>query len=311
MPFIYRTVGEEEPSKMSLRETGSLANCTRCSTCILPDTFPDIQFDDRGVCSLCAAHQPTPPLGEAALRRVRATTRGAAHDCVVPLSGGKDSVYVLYYATRVLGLRAAAVMYDSGFQADMARENAVRACRILNVPLTIRAADPARHRAMLRETLRISELGGSFFNTCMNCEANIRTLAEQLDAHRELCVLRGEDVDRVAAQRQAGEDVLRFGPRFGVVDVEPPVRREARIEREADPAAPQPRATRKVAFENAPATIVPGKRRKSETPEIALAKGPLDEDSSLDMAAQVWSRLIPEEELARQLAIFGDGADKL
>ena len=83
------------------------------------------------------------------------------------------------------------------------------------------------------------------------------------------------------------------------------------VEREADPAAPQPRATRKVAFENAPATIVPGKRRKSETPEIALAKGPLDEDSSLDMAAQVWSRLIPEEELARQLAIFGDGADKL
>ena len=72
------------------------------------------------------------------------------------------------------------------------------------------------------------------------------------------------------------------------------------VEREADPAVPQPRATRKVALENAPATIVPGKRRKSETPEIALAKGPLDEDSSLDMAAQVWSRLIPEEELARQ-----------
>ena len=28
----------------------------RCSRCILPDTYPDIKFDDRGVCSKCCEY---------------------------------------------------------------------------------------------------------------------------------------------------------------------------------------------------------------------------------------------------------------
>jgi len=83
------------------------------------------------------------------------------------------------------------------------------------------------------------------------------------------------------------------------------------IERDADPVASQSRASRKLALDSAPPTIVPGKRRKSDARDMIVAKGPLDEDSSIEMAAQVWGRMIPEDELARQLAVFGDGADKM
>ncbi|HMN73321.1 MAG TPA: transglycosylase SLT domain-containing protein [Rhodoblastus sp.] len=81
------------------------------------------------------------------------------------------------------------------------------------------------------------------------------------------------------------------------------------IERDAEPAG-QPRASRKLALEAAPPTIAPGRRRKPETP-LVVAKGPLDEDSSLDMAAQVWGRVLPEDDLARQLALLGDGPDQM
>ena len=45
------------------------------------------------------------------------------YDCVVPLSGGKDSVYVLYYTVKKLGLRAIAVSYDNGFVHEVAIRN--------------------------------------------------------------------------------------------------------------------------------------------------------------------------------------------
>jgi len=44
---------------------------------------------------------------------------------------------------------------------------------------------------------------------------------------------------------------------------------------------------------------------------MEAAKGPLDEDSSVDIAQQVRDRMIPEDELARQLALLGDGAHAL
>ncbi len=44
---------------------------------------------------------------------------------------------------------------------------------------------------------------------------------------------------------------------------------------------------------------------------MAALSGPLDEDYAPDMAAQVWGRVLPEDELARQLAVFGDDADKM
>jgi len=149
----------------------------RCSRCIVPDTFPGVELDEQGVCSLCSNHTPSPVLGEASLRTLLATRKGSTYDCVVPISGGKDSTFVLYYAATVLELRAIAVMYDSGFHSDLARRNAQRACDLLGVPLVVKAANRVTQTKMLKALLRIAEIGGSFFNTCMNCEANIRAVA--------------------------------------------------------------------------------------------------------------------------------------
>jgi len=82
------------------------------------------------------------------------------------------------------------------------------------------------------------------------------------------------------------------------------------VSRDADPTN-APRASRKLALDSAPQTILPGKRRKADPQILAALSGPLDEDYAPDMAAQVWGRVLPEEELARQLAVFGDDADKM
>lgn len=82
------------------------------------------------------------------------------------------------------------------------------------------------------------------------------------------------------------------------------------MKRKAEPDGGQ-RNARRLALENAPQTIEPGRRQKPEAPQIAAQTGPLDEFSAPDIAAEVRSRMIPEEKLAQLLAVFGDGADRL
>jgi glucosamine--fructose-6-phosphate aminotransferase (isomerizing) len=108
-----------------------------CSHCVLPDNYPGITFDTNGVCSLCREHKKLKYLGVEALERyLKAVARGTGpYDCVVPVSGGKDSTYVLYYLTTVLGLKTIAVNYDNGFTHMQAKDNLRRVTETLGVEL--------------------------------------------------------------------------------------------------------------------------------------------------------------------------------
>lgn len=71
-----------------------------CVRCLLPETKPDLSFDGSGVCSACTAFESRPAidwaLREAELLRVLdrfRSTDNSNWDCIVPVSGGKDSTY--------------------------------------------------------------------------------------------------------------------------------------------------------------------------------------------------------------------------
>jgi hypothetical protein len=110
---------------------------TRCSRCILPDTYPEIRFDDAGVCTYCRAHSPAEYEGRETLEDILARHRGRheKYDCVVGVSGGRDSSYALWYLARVCGLRVLAYTADHGFVTQAAKDNIARATGILGVDL--------------------------------------------------------------------------------------------------------------------------------------------------------------------------------
>lgn len=88
-----------------------------CARCLMPDTRPRITFDERGVCNACTwaeeKRADVPWLERWAELEALCATHKARNadgfDCLVPVSGGKDSSYVAHQMKVRLGMRALAV----------------------------------------------------------------------------------------------------------------------------------------------------------------------------------------------------------
>lgn len=145
-----------------------------CERCLLPESFPGLDLYEKSQCSLCRNHHPIENKGEARLLQLLHSHRGNQFDVVVPISGGKDSTYVLWFTKKILELRPIAVDYNSGFQAECSIENMRRTCQILDVPMVTHNVNSRRQIAKLRSILRLSEGVGCFLRTCSNCENGIR-----------------------------------------------------------------------------------------------------------------------------------------
>ena len=60
-------------------------------------------------------------------------SKGEKYNCLVPISGGLDSTYVLYVCKKVYNLRTLAFNFNDGFQSEIAKENMKNSVKKLNV----------------------------------------------------------------------------------------------------------------------------------------------------------------------------------
>ncbi|MCM1027980.1 MAG: hypothetical protein NC432_16295 [Roseburia sp.] len=134
--------------KLLCVDTEKIASLRRCSRCLLPETFPGISFDEEGVCSVCRSYKKIEYKGkEALVSEIKENvTKDSRFDCIVPLSGGRDSCYMIHYVVKELGLKPVAYTYDWGMVTDLARRNIQRMCSALGVEHILISADIARKR---------------------------------------------------------------------------------------------------------------------------------------------------------------------
>lgn len=105
-----------------------------CANCIMDTTDSNIVFDDRGWCDYCNNfHQNILPNWhpdeiaarelEREVEAIKRHGRGREYDCVIGLSGGVDSSYVVYLAKERLGLRPLLLHVDAGWNSQEAVNN--------------------------------------------------------------------------------------------------------------------------------------------------------------------------------------------
>ncbi len=122
-----------------------------CSRCIYDSNVSGIYFDAEGVCNYCRQidmlekqYETGKPGGEKALQaiveEIKKTGKGKKYDCVIGVSGGTDSSYLMLKAIE-WGLRPLAVHYDNTWNSATATENIRKVTSALKIDLSTYVID--------------------------------------------------------------------------------------------------------------------------------------------------------------------------
>lgn len=99
-----------------------------CVRCVMPHTKPDLHIDEEGVCNACRSYEKRKDVnwdqrkGELLTLLERYRQHGSNWDCIVPVSGGKDSTYQVIRMLQ-LGLNPLCVTSTTCDLSEIGRRN--------------------------------------------------------------------------------------------------------------------------------------------------------------------------------------------
>jgi len=119
-----------------------------CTSCAMDTSDPNIKFDENGVCERCNQYYdeilPIWNKGEgkeselnAVVAEIKKSGKGKKYDCLLGLSGGFDSSYMLHFAIKELRLRPLVFHVDAGWNTRFAEDNINKLVRKLGIDLKV------------------------------------------------------------------------------------------------------------------------------------------------------------------------------
>lgn len=132
-----------------------------CKKCGYPDTHPlGLIIDSDGICSGCHTHDEKYHIDwnnkRLELKSLVSDYRSANqenYDCIVPINGGTDSYYTLYYVTQVLKMRPLCVVYNSLYMTRLGHRNLSNLRVQFNVDIHIYTPSIEQIRELNKATL--------------------------------------------------------------------------------------------------------------------------------------------------------------
>ena len=114
-----------------------------CNRCVMPETTEGIEFDENGICTACTSSEQKMHINwnerremlDSLLNKAKkdAKKNDSPYDCIVPISGGKDSTYQLHVLVKVYKLRVLAVTFSHNWYSKIGFYNLVNCLEEFNV----------------------------------------------------------------------------------------------------------------------------------------------------------------------------------
>ncbi|WP_106830632.1 N-acetyl sugar amidotransferase [Parabacteroides pacaensis] len=132
-----------------------------CTKCVMPSTRPGITFDENGVCSACQSYENRKNVDykarfkelEALCDKYRGMNGPNGYDCMIAVSGGKDSHYQTYIMKEVLRMNPLLVSVEDNFPMTTAGMHNIKniseafGCDIISMKPNIKA-----QKAIMKKT---------------------------------------------------------------------------------------------------------------------------------------------------------------
>lgn len=130
-----------------------------CNCCVTDTSDEEVTFDENGVCMRCNEYKerllPEWNYGkghekelEELIKDIKRKGQGKKYDCILGLSGGLDSSYMLHLAVKEWGLRPFVFHIDAGWNLPVAEENIRRLTNKLGVELHVEKMNWTEMREM-------------------------------------------------------------------------------------------------------------------------------------------------------------------
>ncbi len=145
-----------------------------CARCCFPETVEGIEFDEMGICRSCQSSEQKihinwkekeKELGE--IIKHAKEKSGDNYDCVIPISGGKDSTFQLYVLTQIYGMNPLAVTFNHNWLSKTGFYNLMNCLEEFDVDHIMYT--PKRSTISRLAKKSIEEIGDS----CWHCHAGI------------------------------------------------------------------------------------------------------------------------------------------
>jgi N-acetyl sugar amidotransferase len=149
-----------------------MSKFTRCQRCLYPSNHPlGLIIDAEGICSGCRIHEEKNSLDWqqrwTRLEKMVAEykSRDKAHyDCIVPVSGGQDSYYIVHLVKEKLGLNPLLVSYNKYWNTPVGIKNLANLRIRFNCDIVMQNVNPIAVKNIVKTTLRTM---GSLYWHCI------------------------------------------------------------------------------------------------------------------------------------------------
>lgn len=151
-----------------------LEGITYCTRCCVPETQEGVDFDKLGVCTACRSSEHKMhidwSLREQQLRGILEDAKqkaGNGYDCILPISGGKDSFFQAHVLTQVYGMKPLAVTFSHNWFSETGLYNLQRCLEVFE--LDHLQFTPARGlvNRLARKSL------GAIGDSCWHCHSGV------------------------------------------------------------------------------------------------------------------------------------------
>jgi len=143
-----------------------------CMRCIYPENHPlNLTFDEEGVCSGCRIHEEKDSLDwtmrghklAKILEQFRSKS-GRTYDCVIPVSGARDSYFIVHTIKKVYGMNPLLVTYNKHYNTEIGIRNFAYLKTLFDCDTMMMVVEPGKVKRITRRTL---DKMGSMYWHCL------------------------------------------------------------------------------------------------------------------------------------------------
>jgi len=183
-----------------------------CVRCCVPETQEGVKFDQMGICQACQSSEQKIHIDwierEARLSAILSEAKSKAgnnYDCIVPISGGKDSVFQLHVLVNVYRMKPLAVTFSHNWYSETGWYNLQNALEQFNIDHIMFTPNRSLVNRIARRSL------GAIGDSCWHCHSGVGAFPLQVAVRFNIPLLVwGESIAETSGRASYYDPVHKF-----------------------------------------------------------------------------------------------------